>query len=69
MTGVSMKERATVGSRWVRNRDKTRWVIRQSYRSDRLAKLVPDGEPAPTQAAIDYVPFGLLRTRFTEVKP
>ena len=63
---TAMKERAVVGSRWIRRRDKTTWTIVQSHRKDRLAELVPAER---TNAHKEYVRFADLRRRYEQVEP
>jgi hypothetical protein len=66
-----MRERAAVGTRWLRKRDKTVWLLRQSHRADRVAELVAE---QPTIAGPNvvvrraFVSFTDLRTKFEEVE-
>jgi hypothetical protein len=62
-----MKERASIGTRWRRRRDKTLWRIVQTHRTDRIAELVPEGYTLTTPRRKVFVTFTDLRTRFEEV--
>lgn len=67
---TAMRERAAVGTRWLRRRDKTIWQIRQSHRADRVAELIAE---QPREAGPNvvvrraFVSFSDLRTKFEEV--
>lgn len=61
---TAMRERAAIGTRWKRRRDKTVWQVHQSHRADRIAELRPiDGFSRPRV----FVSFADLRTKFEEV--
>jgi hypothetical protein len=63
---TAMKERAAIGTRWRRRRDKTLWVLWQSHRADRIAELRSEvGEPMRNRRL--FVSFTDLRTKFEEV--
>lgn len=59
---TAMKERAAVGTRWRRRRDKTLWIVWQSHRTDRIVELIPEGQPRRKC----FVSFKDLRTKFEE---
>lgn len=62
---TSMRQRAAIGSRWRRRRDKTVWVVRQSHRADRVALLEPETPCAIKRA---YVPFERLRVLYEQLR-
>lgn len=64
---TAMRERASVGTRWRRRRDKTVWIVKQSHRADRIAELHPEGPTLTTPARRVFVSFSDLRTRFEQI--
>jgi hypothetical protein len=66
---TSMKERAQIGTRWLRRRDKTAWVLWQSHRRDRIAELrLADLRTGSVQDRKVFVSFSDLRTKFEEIE-
>lgn len=61
-----MKDRASIGSRWRRRRDKSVWLLKQSHRSDRIAELRWVEGPKDGFARRIFVSFTDLRTKFEE---
>ena len=65
---TAMRDRAVIGSRWQRKRDRTTWQVIQSHRADRLVELAPLIERSNALGTKDYVPFTVLRNKYREVQ-
>ena len=61
-----MTERAAIGTRWRRRRDKTIWRVTQSHRADRIAELHQMLDDQLVKRRL-FVSFKDLRTKFEQV--